>query len=91
LVLFIKSLINSSIQTTINHPQPTNQPTINTMSSPTSPKASFDGERRRSSGGLFNNILAQKRSPDNVAYSTRRASIEDQGPPKGMFGKMWDK
>ncbi|KAI4852205.1 hypothetical protein E4T44_01637 [Aureobasidium sp. EXF-8845] len=60
------------------------------MSSPTSPKASFDGERRRSSGGLFNNILAQKRSPDNVAYSTRRASIEDQGPPKGMFGKMWD-
>jgi hypothetical protein len=61
------------------------------MSSPTSPKASFDGERRRSSGGLFNNILAQKRSPDNAAYSARRQSIEDQGPPKGMFGKMWDK
>ncbi|KAH0282483.1 hypothetical protein M436DRAFT_79125 [Aureobasidium namibiae CBS 147.97] len=62
------------------------------MSSPTgtTPKSSFDGERRRSSGGLFNNILAQKRSPDNVAYSTRRSSIEEQGPPKGMFGKMWD-
>jgi hypothetical protein len=60
------------------------------MSSPTSPKASFDGERRRSSAGLFNNILAQKRSPDNAAYSARRSSIEDQGPPKGMLGKMWD-
>ncbi|KAI4715461.1 hypothetical protein E4T48_08341 [Aureobasidium sp. EXF-10727] len=62
------------------------------MSSPTDtqPKASFDGERRRSSGGLFNNILSQKRSPDNAAYSARRASIEEQGPPKGMLGKMWD-
>lgn len=65
------------------------------MSSPTgttpASKSSFDGERRRSSGGLFNNILSQKRSPDNAAYSTRRASIEEQGPPKGVFGKLWDK
>ncbi|KAG9516997.1 hypothetical protein KCU71_g7425, partial [Aureobasidium melanogenum] len=64
------------------------------MSSPTdttpAPKTSFDGERRRSSAGLFNNILSQKRSPDNVAYSARRASIEEQGPPKGVFGKLWD-
>ncbi|CAD0096505.1 unnamed protein product [Aureobasidium mustum] len=64
------------------------------MSSPTdttpASKGSFDGERRRSSGGLFNNILSQKRSPDNAAYSARRASIEEQGPPKGMFGKLWD-
>ncbi|THX18555.1 hypothetical protein D6D17_02098 [Aureobasidium pullulans] len=62
------------------------------MSSPTdtAPKTSFDGERRRSSGGLFNNLLSQKRSPDNAAYSARRASIEEQGPGKGMFGKMWD-
>lgn len=65
------------------------------MSSPTgttpAPKGSFDGERRRSSGGLFNNILSQKRSPDNAAYSARRASVEEQGPPKGMLGKLWDK
>lgn len=65
------------------------------MSAPTdttpTAQTSADGERRRSSGGLFNNILAQKRSPDNAAYSARRTSIEEQGPPKGVLGKMWDR
>merc|ERR1712113_853913 len=69
--------------------QPTNNMNSNTNTA-SSPKSSFDGERRRSSGGLFNNMLTHKRSPTNEAYAARRSSIEDQGPPKGMLGKMWD-
>jgi hypothetical protein len=60
------------------------------MSSPTqtTPNTTANGGRRRSSGGLYENLLSQKRS--NEAYSARRASIEEQGASKGIFGKMWD-
>ncbi|KAL1304976.1 hypothetical protein AAFC00_003881 [Neodothiora populina] len=61
------------------------------MSSPTkSTPITNDSPRRKSSGGLFENLMVQKRGTDNVAYSQRRQSLEEQSAQKGAFGKMWD-
>ncbi|KAI1468610.1 uncharacterized protein F4812DRAFT_458139 [Daldinia caldariorum] len=46
--------------------------------------------RRRSSGPTFDSLMSQKRTsdPDSLA---RRASLHEQKPQAGFFGKMWHK
>ncbi|KAL2351717.1 hypothetical protein BJ546DRAFT_991868 [Cryomyces antarcticus] len=62
------------------------------MSSPntsSSPKTS--GERRRSSAGLFSNLMAQKRNPEDANAAARRTSITEQNTTKpGFLGNAWN-
>ncbi|KAK4111771.1 hypothetical protein N656DRAFT_798663 [Canariomyces notabilis] len=45
--------------------------------------------RRRSSGHLFEGLTAQKRK-DDPASVARRQSLNEQRPPPGFIGQMWN-
>ncbi|CAK7228342.1 hypothetical protein SBRCBS47491_006871 [Sporothrix bragantina] len=49
---------------------------------------SATSERRKSSG-LFSSLEQQKRS-ENPEQMARRASMHDQKPAPGMFGRLWN-
>ncbi|KAI5861708.1 hypothetical protein GGS23DRAFT_127095 [Durotheca rogersii] len=57
-----------------------------TGSSPTA--SSSTSSRRRSSGPSFEGLVNQKRGSDPAALA-RRASLHDQKPRAGFFGRMW--
>ncbi|KAI5923290.1 hypothetical protein F4810DRAFT_669643 [Camillea tinctor] len=44
--------------------------------------------RRRSSGPKFDGLMTQKRGSDPASMA-RRASLSEQRPQAGFFGRMW--
>jgi hypothetical protein len=48
------------------------------------------GPHRRPSHTLFEGLAAQKRK-DDPASVARRQSLNEQRPPAGFFGQMWNK
>ncbi|KAG6363493.1 hypothetical protein INS49_008593 [Diaporthe citri] len=55
------------------------------VTSPISPTRSG----RRGSGPLFASLHENKR-PNDPTLVARRASLNEQRPPPGLFGKMWN-
>ncbi|KAI0008876.1 hypothetical protein F4779DRAFT_618139 [Xylariaceae sp. FL0662B] len=54
----------------------------------TTPSAPSPVSKRRGSGPSFNSLVNEKRSNDPSSMA-RRASLHDQQPQAGFFGKMW--